>query len=310
MSDQLIMPPEEQLSNIPIPDPMLEAMQGEFSRGIIPSELASLNLTPSSNSYLLEQPLSKQEIFRCTNLTKSYGSGAAYIEVIKGISFTVQQGEYIVILGPSGSGKSTLLHLLAGLETPNRGQIRMRNQVIQDFTDDDLSLYHREQIGLLFQSFNLLSSLLVWENVAFPLMLAGAPVDWRQHEALKMLDRFGMAEFAMRYPNQLSGGQQQRIALARALIHDPDLLLVDEPTGNLDSKSADLVIHELNRLHKEENRTIILVTHSQVFLPFATRVFYINDGQLLTSNESYRIDQTNGPDSSRLELNQAQPAPL
>ena len=292
------------------PDPMLEAMQGEFSRGIVPAELAGLNLAPSASSYLLEQPLGEKEIFRCTNLTKSYGSGAAYIEVIKGISFTVQEGEYIVILGPSGSGKSTLLHLLAGLETPNRGQIRMRDQVIQDFTDDDLSLYHREQIGLLFQSFNLLPSLLVWENVAFPLMLAGAPLDWRQHEALKMLDRFGMAEFAMRYPNQLSGGQQQRIALSRALIHDPDLLLVDEPTGNLDSKSADLVIHELDRLHKQENRTIILVTHSQVFLPFATRVFYINDGQLLTSNEPHRFDPTDGSDRPRLELPQAQPPAL
>ena len=305
MPDELRMPPE-----LPPPDPMLEAMQGEFSRGIVPSELAGLNLAPSSSSYLMEQPLGETEIFRCTNLTKSYGSGAAYIEVIKGISFTVQEGEYIVILGPSGSGKSTLLHLLAGLETPNRGQIRMRNQVIQDFTDDDLSLYHREQIGLLFQSFNLLPSLLVWENVAFPLMLAGAPLDWRQHEAIKMLDRFGMAEFAMRYPNQLSGGQQQRIALSRALIHDPDLLLVDEPTGNLDSKSADLVIHELNRLHKQENRTIILVTHSQVFLPFATRVFYINDGQLLTSNESHRFDTPDGSDGPRLELPQTQPAPL
>ena len=292
------------------PDPMLEAMQGEFSRGIVPTELAGFNLAPSSTSYLLSQPLGETEIFRCTNLTKSYGAGAAYIEVIKGVSFTVQQGEYIVILGPSGSGKSTLLHLLAGLEVPNRGEIRMRNQVIQDFTDDDLSLYHREQIGLLFQIFNLLPSLLVWENVAFPLMLAGAPIDWRQHEALKMLDRFGMADFAMRYPNQLSGGQQQRIALARALIHDPDLLLVDEPTGNLDSKSADLVIAELNRLHKQENRTIILVTHSQVFLPFATRVFYINDGQLLTSNESNSLDTTDGPDGARLELSQAQPTTL
>ena len=307
MPEQFTLPPEPELT---APDPMLEAMQGEFSRGIVPTELAGLNLTPSSTSYLLSQPLGETEIFRCTNLTKSYGAGAAYIEVIKGISFTVQQGEYIVILGPSGSGKSTLLHLLAGLEVPNRGEIRMRNQVIQDFTDDDLSLYHREQIGLLFQSFNLLPSLLVWENVAFPLMLAGAPIDWRQHEAIKMLDRFGMAEFAMRYPNQLSGGQQQRIALARALIHDPDLLLVDEPTGNLDSKSADLVINELNRLHKQENRTIILVTHSQVFLPFATRVFYINDGQLLTSNESNRLDTPDGSNGTRLELPQTQPASL
>jgi putative ABC transport system ATP-binding protein len=284
-------------------DPMMEALQSEFSPATVPPELAGLGLSAApSGTYLAGTPMGEHEIFRCTNLTKSYGSGAAYIEVIKGITFSVTQGEYIVILGPSGSGKSTLLHLLAGLEIPNRGEIRIRDQVIQKFTDDELALYHREEIGLLFQNFNLLPSLPVWENVAFPLMLAGAPVDWRQHEALKMLDRFGMAEFATRFPGQLSGGQQQRIALARALIHDPDLLLVDEPTGNLDSRSADLVIHELARLHKQENRTIILVTHSQVFLPFATRVFYINDGQLLTSNDPHSFNPSGRPNPVSLEL--------
>ena len=123
----------------------------------------------------------------------------------------------------------------------------------------------------------------VWENVAFPLMLTGAPLEWRKHESLKLLDRFGMVEYATHYPTQLSGGQQQRVALARALIHDPDLLLIDEPTGNLDSKSAQIVIKEIDRLHKQENRTIILVTHSQEFLPYANRIFYIRDGTLRTS---------------------------
>ena len=273
-------------------DPMAEALQREFNAGVVPEEYAGFGLKQTLDVANLELPFSEHEIFRCSNLTKSYGAGASYIEVIKGISFSVQAGEYIVILGPSGSGKSTLLHLLAGLEVPNKGQIRLRNQVIQEFSDDDLALYHREEIGLLFQSFNLLSSLPVWENVAFPLMLAGAPLAWRQHEALKMLERFGMAEYAGRFPNQLSGGQQQRIALARALIHDPDLLLVDEPTGNLDSKSAKVVIDELQRLHQQENRTIILVTHAKDFLAYADRVFYIHDGQLFTSDDPSRLHST------------------
>ena len=281
---------------------MAEALQREFNSGAVPAEYADLGLKQALESGNFTLPLGEHEIFRCSNLTKSYGAGASYIEVIKGISFSVQAGQYIVILGPSGSGKSTLLHLLAGLEIPNKGQIRLRNQVIEDFTDDDLALYHREEIGLLFQSFNLLPSLPVWENVAFPLMLAGAPVAWRQHEALKMLERFGMADYAARYPNQLSGGQQQRIALARALIHDPELLLVDEPTGNLDSRSAKVVMDELERLHRQENRTIILVTHAEDFLPYADRVFYIHDGQLFTSDDPSRLHPTERLADAGLEL--------
>lgn len=260
------------------PDPMMEAIQQELGKQLAPSEPGALPEEAAA-------PYQEGEVFRAVNLTKAYGQGAAYTEVIKGISFTVHEGEYIVIYGPSGSGKSTLLHLLAGLERPTRGEIRIRNVSFSSFSDDDQALYHREGVGLVFQNFNLLESLKVWENVAFPLMLAGAPKEWREHEALKMLQRFELADFAGHYPSQLSGGQQQRVSLARALIHDPALLLIDEPTGNLDSKSADIVVKEIERLHKQEQRTIILVTHSQVFLPYATRVFYIRDGTLLTSNE-------------------------
>jgi putative ABC transport system ATP-binding protein len=258
-------------------DPMMQAIEQQMGEQLSPTN--SLEPPISENAF------TENEIFRCTNLTKAYGRGAAYIEVIKGISFSVNRGEYIVIYGPSGAGKSTLIHLLAGLEVPNRGEIRMHNQIIQRFSDEELAYYHREVIGLVFQKFNLLESLRVWENVAFPLMLAGAPLEWRQHESLKMLSHFGLGDYANHYPSQLSGGQQQRVSLVRALIHDPDILLIDEPTGNLDSVSANMVIEEIDRLHKQEERTIILVTHSEVFLPYATRVFYIKDGTLLTSNE-------------------------
>lgn len=265
-----------------VEDSMMKAIEAEFGKELDQSGM----IDPEQ----LGGPSNQDAIFRCVNLTKAYGTGAAYTEVIKGISFNVAQGEYVVIYGPSGSGKSTLLHLLAGLEIPSRGEIWIRNQVIKDFTDDELTYYHREEVGLVFQNFNLLDSLSVWENVAFPLMLSGAPLEWRQHQALKVLEKFGMEDFASHFPNQLSGGQQQRVSLARALVHDPDILLVDEPTGNLDSKSTEAVIAEIDRLHKQEERTIILVTHSKIFLPYATRVFYIKDGTLLTSNDQNRLN--------------------
>jgi ABC-type lipoprotein export system ATPase subunit len=264
-------------------DPLVEAIQQQLG--------ASLSAGSAQGQAVEETaPYQEGEVFRAVSLTKAYGQGAAYLEVIKGISFTVMKGEYVVIYGPSGSGKSTLIHLLAGLERPTRGEIRIRNTSFSSFTEDEMALYHREGVGLVFQSFNLLESQKIWENVAFPLMLSGAPLEWRRHEALNMLERFGLADFAGHYPSQLSGGQQQRVSLARALIHDPAVLLIDEPTGNLDSKSAAVVMKEIERLHEQEQRTIILVTHSQEFLPYASRVFYIRDGTLLTSDELDRVD--------------------
>jgi putative ABC transport system ATP-binding protein len=266
-------------------DPLAEAIQNELGARFAPGALSDQPVLTN------DIPVTSDEVFRAVNLTKAYGEGVAYIEVIKGITFNVRQGEYVIIFGPSGSGKSTLLHLLAGLEVPSRGEIRIRNIPIQSFNDDDLAMYHREQIGLVFQSFNLLDSITAWENVAFPLMLAGAPQEWRRHESYKMLGRFGLAEFADHYPAQLSGGQQQRVSLARALVHDPELLLIDEPTGNLDSRSAQIVMDEIERLHKQEHRTIILVTHNQEFLRYADRIFYIRDGTLLTAEAAAHADR-------------------
>lgn len=286
------------------PDPLRDAIQKELGERLTNPDAPSASPVVQDESFY-KAPMEEGEIFRCTNLTKAYGAGAAYTEVLKGISFSVKDGEYIVIYGPSGSGKSTLLHILAGLEIPTRGEIRVRNTVMQKFTDDELAFYHREEVGLVFQNFNLLESLTVWENVAFPLMLAGAPLEWREHESLKMLERFGMSDFATHYPNQLSGGQQQRVSLARALVHDPDILLIDEPTGNLDTASADVVTAEIDRLHKQEERTIILVTHSEVFLPYATRVFYIKDGTLLTSNEQSSVNSPVGPAEPSVERSPA-----
>ncbi|MCC2631349.1 MAG: transporter related protein [Patescibacteria group bacterium] len=288
---ELLMPDERNLvdtsdSQLEVPnDPLLQTLRREVDSDSLPGYEIS-----HPEPLFSQENGSGKEIFRCLNLTKSYGQGISYNEVVKGINFTVEKGEYIIIYGPSGSGKSTLLNLLAGLEVPSRGEIRVRGQAIHTLGDDDMAIYHREHIGLVFQNFNLLPSLRVWENVSFPLMLAGAPQEWRRHEAMRILTKFGLEEFAGYYPNQLSGGQQQRVALARALVHDPEILLVDEPTGNLDSASAQTVIQEIERLHKQEERTIILVTHSEVFLPYATRIFYIKDGTLLHVNEQSSLN--------------------
>jgi len=221
-------------------------------------------------------------VFACDNLTKAYGSGAAYLEVVKGVSFSVKAGDYVVISGPSGSGKSTLLHMLAGLEVPTRGTVSLHGAPLNAFDDDELANYHRSTIGLVFQSFNLLPSLTTSENVAFPLMLAGIDKATRSQRAAEVLTRFGMGDLQNHYPSQLSGGQQQRVAMARALVHNPEVLLFDEPTGNLDSVSAQIVEAEIERLHRVENRTILLVTHSEAFLRYATKIFTIQDGTLTT----------------------------
>lgn len=251
-------------------DPLLQQLEQQTRRTFLPALAEHMG------------PPAKGELFRVENLTKSYGTGAAYREAVKGASFAVHEGEYVVIVGPSGSGKSTLLTLLAGLEPPSRGAVSVQGNRLDAFTEEALAWYHRSVVGLVFQNFNLLDSLSVLDNVAFPLLLSGVPAAEREARALELLDSFGLAEFAGFSPNQLSGGQQQRVAMARALVHNPLLLLVDEPTGNLDSKSAQTVTQSLAELHKR-GKTILLVTHSAEFLPYADRIFYLRDGTLLTS---------------------------
>lgn len=251
-------------------DPLLQQLEQQTKRTFQPALVEHLG-----------EP-SPDELFRVENLTKSYGTGAAYREAVKGVSFAVHEGEYVVIVGPSGSGKSTLLTLLAGLEPPSRGAVSVQGSRLDGFTEEALAWYHRGVVGLVFQNFNLLDSLSVLDNVAFPLLLSGVSKVEREDRALELLESFGLAEFAGFSPNQLSGGQQQRVAMARALVHNPLLMLVDEPTGNLDSRSAQTVTKSLADLHKQ-GKTIILVTHSAEFLPYADRIFYLRDGTLLTS---------------------------
>lgn len=223
---------------------------------------------------------SQQEIYRLDGLTKSYGQGSAYTEVIKEINLQITTGEYLVIFGPSGSGKSTLLYLLAGLEKPSKGKIYLRGEDITDFSHNRLANFHRLNVGIVYQSFHLLPSFTILENIAFPLALHGLRLKKRQERAMEVLTRFGIDSLADHYPSQISGGQQQKAAIARAMINTPPILLVDEPTGNLDTASAQEVMDILALLHRQGHRTIILVTHNPEFIKYSTRTVHIVDGKL------------------------------
>ncbi len=201
--------------------------------------------------------------------------------VLKNIYLDIMDGEFVIIYGPSGSGKSTILNLVAGLELPTAGQIKVRRHNLATLSPDELALYHRRRMGYVFQSFNLIKSLNVWENVALPQTANGRRYRQRRRRAMEILKLLNINHYADRHPNELSGGEQQRVAIARALVNNPEFLLVDEPTGNLDSQSAQEVMAILRSLHRDEHHTIILVTHNADYLVFATRVIYLEDGKIV-----------------------------
>lgn len=201
--------------------------------------------------------------------------------VLRNIYLEIFEGEFVTIFGPSGSGKSTLLNLIAGLEKPTGGRVLVRRRDLSKFDSDELASFHRRKMGFVFQNFNLIKSLNVWENVALPQTASGVNYNERKRKAIKLLKLFHLDQYANRHPNELSGGEQQRVAIARALINDPFFLLVDEPTGNLDSKSAEDVMNILQEIHEKERHTIILVTHNPNQLKLATRIIYMEDGQVV-----------------------------
>jgi len=209
------------------------------------------------------------------NLGKSSESRA-----IEGINIHIYPQEYIVIYGPSGSGKSTLLYVIAGLQSPTRGKIYVSDKDISMLTPLELAQFHQSEIGMIFQAYHLIPTLNVMDNVALPQIFQGIDRKTRIRSAKELLERFSISEHSKRLPQELSGGQQQRVGIARSLINDPKILLADEPIGNLDSKSAQNVMDILERLNKEEKRTIILVTHNPQCLDYADRVFHMKDGKI------------------------------
>jgi putative ABC transport system ATP-binding protein len=211
-------------------------------------------------------------------LRKTYSRGHQQVEAIRGVSFSVDRGQFTSIMGPSGSGKSTLLHILGGLDRPSVGSVRIDGQDIQTLTDDQLSAFRRRRLGFIFQFFNLLPTLSATENVALPMLLDGKPMKEIAPKAEELLKMMGLAKRMDHRPDQLSGGEMQRVAIARALITDPLLILADEPTGNLDSKTGTTVLELLAQMARERQHTIIMVTHDPRAASYGNRLINMRDG--------------------------------
>jgi putative ABC transport system ATP-binding protein len=220
-------------------------------------------------------------IVETTGLTKQYQMGEVVVEALRGVDFSVRQGEFVAVMGPSGSGKSTLLHLCGGLDTPTAGDIVLGGIHMAQLSDDELTLLRRRQVGFVFQFFNLLPTLTAAENVALPLVIDGRPVDEYAARIDALLALVGLGDRKDHRPDQLSGGEQQRVAIARALVTAPALLLADEPTGNLDSASGLEVLHLLRRACDEQGQTIVMVTHDPRAASQADRVVFLKDGKVV-----------------------------
>jgi putative ABC transport system ATP-binding protein len=213
------------------------------------------------------------------DLWKTYVMGEEEIHALRGVSIAVESGEYVAIMGPSGSGKSTLMNLIGCLDTPSKGSYLLNGKEVAEMNDDELARIRNEEIGFVFQTFNLLPRATALHNVELPLVYAGVPGKVRQERARQALEKVELTSRASHRPNELSGGQRQRVAIARALVNDPSILLADEPTGNLDSKTGNEIMGVFDRLHQSGN-TIILVTHEADIAAYAHRVIHIRDGQV------------------------------
>lgn len=219
------------------------------------------------------------EILKVENLTKTYGSGENLVHAVDDVSFSVEKGEFVAIVGASGSGKSTLLHLIGGVDRPTSGKIFVDGNDISKMNDDKLAVFRRRQVGIVYQFYNLIPILTVEENITLPCDLDGRGVDRERLEMI--LDSFGLRARRKHLPNQLSGGQQQRTSIARALINNPSLVLADEPTGNLDSKSSEEVMSMLKMCNQSYGQTIIMITHNLDIAKQADRIITISDGKIV-----------------------------
>jgi len=230
----------------------------------------------------------KTEVFLETkDLTKIYSSGEIEVVALKDVNLSLGQGQFLGVTGPSGSGKSTLMNLLGGLDTPSSGSIEVRGKLISEMDSDDLALYRRYQVGMIFQSFNLISSYTALDNVALPLLFAGVPKKERLERAAEVLDKVGLYDRKNHRPSELSGGEQQRVAIARAFINQPRLLIADEPTGNLDSKTSRQIVQILSDLNKNHGLTVMMISHEESLLAeFADDVVRLRDGKIVERKKS------------------------
>jgi ABC-type lipoprotein export system ATPase subunit len=224
-------------------------------------------------------------LIEITGLERHFKMGDTVVRALDGVDLTVAAGEFLCLMGPSGSGKSTLLNQIGGLDSPDAGQICVDGQQITSLDEDGLALYRRRQVGFVFQSFNLISTLTALLNVEYPMVFAGIPRQERRERARRLLIEVGLEDRMGHKPTELSAGQQQRVALARALINEPQILLADEPTGNLDSKTGAQILSLLRQLN-EQGKTIVLVTHDPAVSDYATRTIRMLDGRILDEQPS------------------------
>jgi putative ABC transport system ATP-binding protein len=224
-----------------------------------------------------------QTILQAEGVVKEYQMGKVTVHALRGIDLTIQRGEFVAVMGPSGSGKSTLLHLLGGLDVPTRGEIILAGQALSRLNDRQLTLLRRRKVGFIFQFYNLLPTLSALENVALPLLIDGKGLRQQRDWVGSLMERVGLADRSHHRPDQLSGGQQQRVAIARAFASEPEIVLADEPTGNLDSKAGLAILELLQRACQELSATIVMVTHEARAASYANRVIFLKDGLVVSS---------------------------
>ncbi|MBP9781318.1 ABC transporter ATP-binding protein [Candidatus Woesebacteria bacterium] len=224
---------------------------------------------------------SNKTLINVDQVSKSFEVGTQQVDVLKNISFSISEGDFVVIFGPSGCGKSTLLHVLLGLEQPSVGSVQFNGTKLYDLpNDDDRADFRKNNIGMVYQQANWVKSLSVQENVELPLLLLGYRQGEARSKAISLLQFVGMSDRAEYVPTELSGGQQQRVALARALIHEPLAIIADEPTGNLDFQAGVMLMKQLQKLNQEQGKTVIMVTHDLMYLKYAKSIIQIADGQI------------------------------
>jgi putative ABC transport system ATP-binding protein len=222
--------------------------------------------------------MSKSTILSGTDLSKKYGD----LEVVKGVSLAVNEGEFVCLVGKSGCGKTTLLSLLSGLEKPTKGKVTLDGREITASSEDELALFRRDNVGFIFQSFNLIPTLSAWENVALPLFPIKMTNEERRRRATELLGKMELGHRIEHLPSALSGGEKQRVAIARALVNNPRIIFADEPTGNLDSSTGEAIMGILNRLHRDEGVAILMVTHEDELAKTANRLIRMKDGEIMS----------------------------
>ena len=222
--------------------------------------------------------MSKSTILSGTDLSKKYGD----LEVVKGVSLAVNEGEFVCLVGKSGCGKTTLLSLLSGLEKPTKGKVSLDGREITNSSEDELALFRRDNVGFIFQSFNLIPTLSAWENVALPLFPIKMTSEERRRRATELLEKMELGHRMDHLPSALSGGEKQRVAIARALVNNPKIIFADEPIGNLDSGTGEAIMSFLNRLHTKEGVAILMVTHEDELAKTANRLIRMKDGEIMS----------------------------